>query len=124
MASSTELWNDLRAHLQSLNDELLQPLVGKTADDIPKATQAAVERCMEYVGVVSFGNRCLIDDYRCIIDALNQLSQPKEGLLSRWINSKEIEDEMQNLMKHIELNTRSYMVSFARDRERLGYLLV
>ena len=72
MASNTELCNDLRAHLQSLNDELLQPLVGKTADDIPKTTQAAVETCMEYVGVVSFGNRYLIDDHRCIIDGLKQ----------------------------------------------------
>ena len=86
-----------------------------------------MEKYVEYVRVVSFGNRCLIDDYRCIGHGLEQLSQPKmdkNGLLSRWIHSKEMEDEMRDLMKHIELNTRSYMVSLPREWERLEYLPV
>ena len=124
IVTNTQLCKDLTAHLQSLNDELLQPLVGKSEDDIPKATRAAVEKYVEYLGVVSLGDRCLIDDHRCIIDGLKQLSQPKmdnDGICSRWIHSKEMEDEIRNLMKDIELSTRSYMVSCPRQGERLGY---
>ena len=71
-------------------------------------------------------NGRLINDYRCIGLGLQQLSQPKKykyGLLRRWIRSKEMEGEVRKLMEHIELNTRSYMVSFKRDRG-LGSLLV
>ena len=124
MVTNTQLCKDLTAHLQSLNDELLQPLVGKSEDDIPKATRAAVEKYVEYLGVVSVGDRCLVDNYRCIIDGLKQLSQPKmdnDGICSRWIHSKDMEDEIRNLMKDIELSTRSYMVSFPKEGERLGY---
>ena len=55
MATNVELCNDVRVHILKLNDELLRPLVGITADDIPKGTQAAVEKYIQYVGVVSFG---------------------------------------------------------------------
>ena len=124
MVTNTQLCKDLTAHLQSLNDELLQPLVGKPEDDIPKATRAAVEKYVEYRGVVSVGDKCLNVEYRCIIDGLKQLSQPKmdnDGICSRWIHSKEMEDEIRNLMKDIQLSTWSYMVSFPREGDGPGY---
>ena len=127
MATNAELCYDLRAHLLKLNDGLIRPLVGKTEDDVPKDTLAAVEEYIQCVGFVSFENRYLINDYRCIGYGIEQLSQPKmdkDGVFSRWIHSKGMEDDIRNLMKNIEQNTRSYIVSLPRNGERFGYLLV
>ena len=127
MATNAELCNEVRVHLLRLNGELLRPLVGITADDIPKGTQAAVEEYIQYVGVVSFGNRCLISYYRCIGHGLKQLSQPKMdkyGLLRRWIHSKEMEGDIRDVMELIQLNTRSHMVSLPGAGKRIGCLLV
>ena len=127
MATNTELCYNLRVHLLKLNDGLLRPLVGKTEDDVPKDALTAVEEYIQCVGFVSFGNRYLIDDYRCIGHGIEQLSQPKldkDGVLSRWIHSKGMEDDIRNLMKNIEQNTRSYIVSLPRNGERFGCLLV
>ena len=120
-ATNAELCNKLRAHIEGLHDQLLQPLVGKTEDDIPKDTRAAVEDYTEYIGFVSFGNRCLTNDYRRIRCGLQQLRRPQlaeYGRFRRWIHSKEIEGDIRMVMDLIRLDTEAHMVSFARDRKR------
>ena len=52
MAANAELCNELGAHILRLRDQLLQPLVGKTEDDIPKETRTAVNDYAQYVGVL------------------------------------------------------------------------
>ena len=125
--ANAELYKDLTAHLQSLNDELLQPLDGKPEDYIPTATRAAVEKYAKYVGVVSVGDSCLIHEYRRIEDGLQQLRRPemdKYGRLRRWIHSKEMEGDIRKVMETIQLNTDSFIVSLPTDGRRIGCLLV
>ena len=38
-------------HIEGIHNQLLRPLVGKTEDDIPKDTRAAVEHYTEYVAM-------------------------------------------------------------------------
>ena len=52
MRANEELCNELGEHILRLRDQLLQPLVGKTEDDIPEETRIAVEDYAQYVGVL------------------------------------------------------------------------
>ena len=121
-ATNATLCNEVRVHIQRLYDELLWPLDGRPIEDIPEDTRAAVERYTEYVSIVSFGNRCLINDYRSIGLGLQQLSQPKAdeyGRFRRWIHSKDLEVDIRKVLDLLQLSTRAYAVSFARDGERI-----
>ena len=68
----------------------------------------------------------MTNNCRCIGLGLQQLSKPKKdkyGLLRRWIHSKEMEDDIRKVMELIQLNTRSHMVGFPKDRKIIGGLL-
>ena len=111
-------------HIEGIHNQLLLPLVGKTEDDIPKDTRAAVEDYTEYVPMVSCGSICLIQDYRRIGRGLRQLRHPRMseyGRFRRWLYSREIEGDIRMVVDHIRLDTEAHMVSFSRDMERIMY---
>ena len=51
MTTNTELCDELTVHIEGIHNQLLRPLVGRTEDDIPKDTRAAVEDYIEYVAM-------------------------------------------------------------------------
>ena len=51
MSINTELCDELTVHIESIHNQLLRPLVGRTEDDIPKDTRAAVKDYTEYVAM-------------------------------------------------------------------------
>ena len=111
-------------HIEGIHNQLLQPLVGKTEDDIPKDTRAAVEDYAEYVAMVSFGSRHLIHNYRRIGRGLRRLRHPRMkeyGRFRRWLYSRQIESDIRMVIDHIRLDTEAHMVSFTRDVERVVY---
>ena len=48
-ATNAELCNELKEHILRLHDQLLRPLAGKTKEEIPDHTRAAVEDYTECV---------------------------------------------------------------------------
>ena len=112
----------MRVHIENLHNQLLRPLVGKSEDDIPKDTRAAVEDYTQYVATVSFGSRCLIHDYRRIGRGLQRLNRPRMkeyGRFRSWLHSREIEGDIRMVIDLIRLDTEAHMVSFTRDIERI-----
>ena len=111
-------------HIEGIHNQLLQPLVGKTEDGIPKDTRAAVEDYAQYVTMGSFGRRCSIHDYRRIGRGLQQLRRPRMneyGQFRRWLHSREIEGDIRMVIELIRLDTQAHMVSLTRDVERIVY---
>ena len=53
--SNAELCNELKEHIKRLDDQLLRPLNGKTEEEIPVQTRAAVDDFMMYVTRVHLG---------------------------------------------------------------------
>ena len=111
-------------HIEGLHNQLLRPLVGKTEDDIPKDTRAAVEDYTQYVAMASVRRKGLIDDYRRIGRGLQRLRRPRMneyGRFRRWLHSREIEGDIRMVIDLIRLDTEAHMVSFTRDVERIVY---
>ena len=111
-------------HIENLHNQLLQPLVEKREDDIPKDTRAAVEDYTQYVALVSFGSRCLIHNYRRIGRGLQRLNLPRMneyGRFRRWLHSREIEGDIRMVIDLIRLDAEAHMVSITRDVERIVY---
>ena len=111
-------------HIEGIHNQLLRPLVGRTEDDIPEDTRAAIEDYIEYVAMVSFGSKCLIHDYRRIGRGLQRLRRPRMneyGQFRRWFHSREIEGDIRMVIDLIRLDTEAHMVSSTRDVERIVY---
>ena len=111
-------------HIEGIHNQLLRPLVGKKEGDIPQDTQTAVEDYTEYVGMVSFGSRCLIHNYRRIGRGLRRLRHPRMneyGRFRRWLYSRHIEGDIRAVIDLIRLDTEAHMVSFTIDMERVVY---
>ena len=109
-------------HIEGIHSQLLRPLVGRTEDDIPKDTRAAVDNYLEYVAMVPFGSGCLIDDHRRIGRGLQRLRRPRineYGRFRRWLHSREIEGDIRMVIDLIRLDTEAHMVSLTRDMERI-----
>ena len=111
-------------HVEGIHNQLLRPLVGKTEDDIPQDTRAAVEAYTVYVGMALIGNRCLIHDYRRIGRGLQRLNRPRMneyGRFRRWLHSREIEGDIRMVIDLIRLDTEAHMVSSTTDMGRIVY---
>ena len=111
-------------HIEGIHNQLLQPLVGRTEDDIPKDTRAAVENYIEYVAMAPFGSGCLIHDHRRIGRGLQRLRRPRMneyGKFRRWLHAREIEGDIRMVIDLIRLDTEAHMVSFTRDVKRIVY---
>ena len=54
-AANAELCDELREHILKLHKQLIQPLVGKTEDDIPRDMQLALEDFTGYVASFPLG---------------------------------------------------------------------
>ena len=64
--------------------------------------------------------RCLINGYRCIQNAIDQLTQKqkdKHGKFRRWIDSERTEGDIRRMIENIDRSSTAYTVSFSRDGE-------
>ena len=124
-AANAKLCNELREHILTLHNQLIQPLVGKREEDIPHGTLTALIDFTGYVAlIVSFGSGLLINGHRRIGRGLQHPRLSKYRRVSRALLAKDIEGDLRMVMDLIRLDTESYLVRLARGGELTVYSIL